>query len=949
MKKTAGIFVLCMIASMFFALTCPAADEFPAPGEWSSVMRDKGETGWSPGKGNITNPGFSKLFYAGVTDYYVVVRPQQGVKDNNSAAIAPVNLPAGKAKFTDDVFDLNPPLADGESIMAFPQDMKGVSFAFGDFLKDVDGLECAALDSAFSAPTDKHGNYQKVMVRGYKFQDGKAAQVWEYGPVSNLFIGNPIVGDFDADGNVELAMTPWYKVVLIDAATGRLKDECEFSKGRNYGYFSAYDLNGDGKKEFIILSDFSKHLDVCGFGAGGKLQVLWQKEIEASLVEPKRQVRVNPFCVADVNGDGRLDIVVTLFNPPALAGFSADDDRWHVVVFDGMKGNVLADYCDQYLAGIADLDNDGASEILTQSANKVSTVGYGKARVHAIRGSKSVLLWEKDKACWQIFDPQVLGPINAPIQRDVYCISGKDGKIMNAWTKRPNGWVKWQPGMDYQVKNGATRPNENLLFRNFADGAAVVLKEPGNTPTETKLDLLQWRNNSFDIIAEVSGRSLTAIAIGKDKSVLIRSGKGAKGEKLSFSHARLELIAEGKRAPFADVVAIGINNDGKVIGVKQGASDEEEIIAFEMPREKGKEAVELWRSKGRFQTTSWPMTLGGTISDLNLDGKREVIFAYADEKTGCGKITVADLASGIVIWQQVFENIPGTAPVWNSGGVTLWKTGNFTSRNRQDVLVSVRRNIMGSDETYLLSGEDGKVLWHRVGEKLNGRGSGGAIFAVADYNKDGYDEAATLYQDILYILDGKTGQDDVLEEVRKLRNHPDPGGAGYWGQGVAAKFLNNDDDLIFFYTPSQTLTGLIRPDFKNKNAEFVWTDALGETNIIHPAIGDFDGDGQLEAVCFKYKDGVRCYDTANGKIKWKNTDMVKPSSVVTADIDGDGRCEAIAVLNDKIFCIGNNEVKWNIQMPCTVGQPSLADIRGRGLLSIVVAGTDGNIYTVEQK
>ncbi len=161
--------------------------------------------------------------------------------------------------------------------------------------------------------------------------------------------------------------------------------------------------------------------------------------------------------------------------------------------------------------------------------------------------------------------------------------------------------------------------------------------------------------------------------------------------------------------------------------------------------------------------------------------------------------------------------------------------------------------------------------------------------------------------------------------------------------------MNDDEYLIFFYTGGDTLTGLIRPDFKNKTGEFIWSDAYNETKIIHPAIGDFDGDGQLEAICFKYKDGVHCYNTADGKIEWKNMDMEKPDAVATADIDGDGKCEVIATHGDKIYCIGYNVIKWTYQMSCSVGPPALADIRANGLLSIVVAGSDGNIYAVEQK
>ena len=56
----------------------------------------------------------------------------------------------------------------------------------------------------------------------------------------------------------------------------------------------------------------------------------------------------------DVDGDGRPEIVVSLFN-------ATRDGRWHVQVLEGMTGRIKADLPDRYLSGLRDVDGDGAA------------------------------------------------------------------------------------------------------------------------------------------------------------------------------------------------------------------------------------------------------------------------------------------------------------------------------------------------------------------------------------------------------------------------------------------------------------------------------------------------------------------------------------------------------------------------------------------------------------
>ena len=131
-----------------------------------------------------------------------------------------------------------------------------------------------------------------------------------------------------------------------------------------------------------------------------------------------------------------------------------------------------------------------------------------------------------------------------------------------------------------------------------------------------------------------------------------------------------------------------------------------------------------------------------------------------------------------------------------------------------------------------------------------------------------------------------------------------------------------------------------------------------------PAIGDFDADGRLEAIFVGFADGTRCYDTNSGTLEWKLNVAAGQDirSAVSADLDGDGRDEAVFTLNRTLYCVGvggdgkSGEVAWTVELPTQIGDPVIAEVpceqsgegqieRGK-CLSILVSGRDGHICCV---
>jgi hypothetical protein len=159
---------------------------------------------------------------------------------------------------------------------------------------------------------------------------------------------------------------------------------------------------------------------------------------------------------------------------------------------------------------------------------------------------------------------------------------------------------------------------------------------------------------------------------------------------------------------------------------------------------------------------------------------------------------------------------------------------------------------------------------------------------------------------------------------------------------------------VYFGTERASLTGVYRT-----NGTLAWLDAKDKSPSSLPALGDFDGDGQLEAIGIGYPDGVRCYDTASGKVKWSLPAPAPetPAGSASADVDGDGRDEALFVIGQSLFCLGVardrgvgdravGEVRWRVDFPVPVGPPIPADVEGEGQLSVLVVGVDGMVYCV---
>ncbi|OGD19134.1 MAG: hypothetical protein A2W03_05860 [Candidatus Aminicenantes bacterium RBG_16_63_16] len=152
---------------------------------------------------------------------------------------------------------------------------------------------------------------------------------------------------------------------VIDPDTGSVKSEghlvpdasAPLPLGRPYGLLQSADLDGDGRREIVLVScQVEEYASVTGLDGRGRIRKLWAHFVEKDWPVDDRELRPQVTSLADVDGDGRPELVLGLW----------DAGNWATLVLDPLKGfdppkARLAGY---YFWGNFDLDGDGSPEIV---------------------------------------------------------------------------------------------------------------------------------------------------------------------------------------------------------------------------------------------------------------------------------------------------------------------------------------------------------------------------------------------------------------------------------------------------------------------------------------------------------------------------------------------------------------------------------------------------------
>ncbi len=243
-------------------------------------------------------------------------------------------------------------------------------------------------------------------------------------------------------------------------------------------------------------------MDVLGY-ENGKLSVLWKKEIELDISNPQKILRINVDPVCDLDGDGKLEVMLNLYN-------DAGDEKWHTTVHEGMTGKIFADLCDEHLQGIVNVNGDGTDELLTVVTNGNSIPEYGTIRIWSMEG----------------------------------------GKLKNLWEDRYAGWETWFRPMPAHINTRATFGCRGVLWRKGEKATFLAVRHPVDGG-KIEISAQIWKEGGLKPVMSIKGPLIRALAFdGKGCLLVSTETNPGISTKLRVVHGMSRDLASGNVAAF---------------------------------------------------------------------------------------------------------------------------------------------------------------------------------------------------------------------------------------------------------------------------------------------------------------------------------------------------------------------------------------------------------------
>jgi outer membrane protein assembly factor BamB len=746
--------------------------------------------------------------------------------------------------------------------------------------------------------------------------------VWQSAPPEAV-VFNPlnVVFDIDGDGVQEVCVAAHYRVMIFEGTTGRKETELRYHSSRPYGWFGLADVDGDGQMELVTIGDFQSHVDVLKYDPtrpeAERLSVKWRRDIEPNIEERKKWPQIGPHPLADVNGDGRPELILNLFN-------DTGDGQWHAVVVDASNGRMLWDLPRRFVQGSADVDGDGAAELFLTTTNGELVSTCGTIELVGAQGQKPAVRQSCQNAAWCLADLPCFGP--------TWSTTASQGMqhVLLRGKARPTFFVKtWEAGDSRRVTLSAMRCQ--------ADRQIETLWRLEKVPDTSEAIVLDGNVNVPDAAAMVRVR------LAANETVAVAG-----------HHVRPR-IAENR--PLGVEVSMPIvaqlcPGQGQCV-VVEGPG--QQVFAIAPPRRRGEQPQLVWQRPGRGMRDG-SRAAGLLAADLDGDGVCEVVAAD-QAREGHARL-VAYRGDGTTLWNKAFPQTNGAPPVWNVGALTFWWSGRFRQTNALDLFVNTRRGLMHSDVGHLLDGRNATTLWTRDKAELPGEfrwGYAGIPLAAVDINADRLDELVSLYPVCFWTAEARTGRITAGKELSSRRELP--AWAAY-GEPMVYDF--NEDGRPEVLLDSPYLLGLLdlsgkplwhgpgRIDFPVRADD----GNVGQTTACKHALVDIDGDGKFEIASAGYGDGLRLIDPRTGKVLWSLAAPLPTGPRVTAaNIDGRSGDEIIYPAGNKLVVITGNRTSgrllWTWQGPAALSLPAIADVDGDGLAEIVVQDAAGTVHCLD--
>ena len=589
----------------------------------------------------------------------------------------------------------------------------------------------------------------------------------------------------------------------------------------------------------------------------------------------------NAAAVADVNGDGKFDVVVSNWCSDAnctsgdVGVLLGNGDGTFQAAAHYSSGGKFANF-----VAIADVNGDGHPDIVVANcgsnsqANCLSTSNSGNVAVLLNNGDGT-------------FAAAVTYPVGSP--------AGADGASAVA-IEDVNGDGK----LDLIVATGAKAGGFVGVLLGNGDGTFQAELTPESTDGNSPLALAVADVNGDGAPDVVVANQCTDNTCANSSVVVLLNNNDGSG---TFQTA----VPYGAGGLFPDSIAIAdVNGDGKLDLVVANSSTSSTV-------DDGNVAILLGKGDGTFQTAvAYPSGAFGAasvaVADVNGDRRPDVVVANcsssASNCVGSGGTVGVLLGNGDGTFQA--------AVTFGSGGNTPFgvAVADVNGDNKPDILAAncnssacgaanghvgvllntglwaTRNPALGQQVDYFGNGKADFSVWRPSnGTWYSTDGAGHSLTRpwgmstdiplVGDYDGDGKTDLAVWRPSTgtWYIIQSKTGQ-GVTKAWGKSGDIPVPG--DYDGDGKTDIAVWRPSTGTWYIIQSKTGQGV--------------TKAWGEAGDI-PVPGDYDGDGKTDIAVWRPSNGTWYVILSS-----TNTVVVKPWGLstdkpVAGDYDGDGKTD----------------------------------------------------------
>eukprot|EP00698_Gefionella_okellyi_P000757 TRINITY_DN10682_c0_g2_i1.p1 TRINITY_DN10682_c0_g2~~TRINITY_DN10682_c0_g2_i1.p1 ORF type:complete len:1121 (-),score=243.53 TRINITY_DN10682_c0_g2_i1:55-3417(-) len=778
-------------------------------------------------------------------------------------------------------------------------------------------------------------------------KSASGATLWTYSPHGQLYSPAILFDDYNGDGTKDVIIVNWEYVGIVDATTGNeltrvywKNNTC--SSGRQYGWIESSQLNYDSYREVVIAADFQNSIEMIGNSNTTVVYYppTWEMQynlqygrcIEHATHGKTTEHHVPRRPLRDLLGVGYNVLTTNIFN-------EMGDERWHVQVRD-YNGTLLLDLANSYCRGFADVNGDGAVDLLVIDSASHVIPRDSIARVYSLRNGQLSQLFAQPNADF--------AQVNGPAFTETQAIVGASaiGGLNNM--------------LEAAVSSAAFPSGSALDSGNVAIFLQSIEAElPAGQGYSVNVSVWQWNSGSLRMVGSAIGPNLKVESVSSSNRGFLLStslpGSGASAATVQSVGMQTTMVASALEADkfnmAAQVAKSGCSPSSttcasEILNVWTGTSSG--VYKFPLPNAgnsgllstQGVTRYHGWgmysgeqRSVGapRFGTSS-----GGIVLARLLVESAEKFAVFEAEDSAGSAVIRAVWQNGTELWSTAITIQSGWTQ-WNKNGVTLWQAVPLLQPDADDILVHMRYSSANSDRILALHGRNGTIAWQRMdggpyllASETRG-GAGGALMPAFDMNSDGNNDLVSAHPSVYAAISGVNG---AFLYTRPL--------ASWWGTNLLSTQFTIHDALfsgsdlvaataslvprsplnysnadIFISDGSNHASGAC-----DKNSTYLWRDDTLQASQL-PIAARMDGSG----ITYLYTNGlcnsngnsvVRLTNGQTGQTVWSLTipsaNCNQDGSGIVVDWDSDGVDEFVFATTTtgffgtqsvSVFCIGS--------------------------------------------